>query len=88
MLVDIFRAVPREVRRENLAAYQTFLVDRDGVMDLEKRQLSRREERMGRYERPLSRIREIDRELFADALRLLRLQRRRCRRSCCSSSRS
>jgi hypothetical protein len=66
MLVDIFRAVPREVRRENLAAYQTFLAERDGVMDLEKRQLSRREERMGRYERPLSRIREIDRELFAE----------------------
>lgn len=65
MVIDIFRPVPREVRRENLAAYRKFLADRDGVMDLEKRQLSRREERMSRYERPLSRIREVDRQLFA-----------------------
>ena len=65
MLVDIFRPIPPEARRENLAAYQKFLTDRDGAMDLEKKQLSRREEGMARYERPLSRIREIDRELFA-----------------------
>jgi hypothetical protein len=65
MLIDIFSAVPREARRENLAAYQRFLVDRDGAMDLEKRQLSRREAGMARYERPLSRIRDIDRDLFA-----------------------
>jgi hypothetical protein len=65
MLVDIFRPVSREARRENLAAYQKFLADRDGTMDIEKRQLSRREEGMLRYERPLSRIRDIDRELFA-----------------------
>lgn len=65
MLLDIFRALPPEARRENLCAYQKFLVDRDGVLDVDKNQLSRREERMLRYERPLSRIREIDRELFA-----------------------
>ncbi len=65
MLVDIFRPVPPEARRENLAAYRRFLADRDGVMDIEKRQLSRREQGMLRYERPLSRIRDIDRELFA-----------------------
>jgi hypothetical protein len=65
MVIDIFRPVPRDARRENIAAYQKFLLDRDGVMDLEKRQLSRREERMVRYERPLSRIREMDRQLFA-----------------------
>src|SRR5947209_3958121 len=65
MLVDIFRPVPPQARRENLAAYQRFLAERDGAMDIEKRQLSRREERMVRYERPLSRIREIDRALFA-----------------------
>jgi hypothetical protein len=65
MNVDIFRPIPRDARRENLAAYQQFLVARDGTMDLEKRQLSLREEGMTRYERPLSRVREIDRGLFA-----------------------
>jgi hypothetical protein len=65
MLIDIFRPIPLEARRDSLAAYQKFLVDRDGSVDLEKRQLSRREERMGRYERPLAQIREMDRELFA-----------------------
>jgi hypothetical protein len=64
MLVDIFRPIPAEARRESLAAYQKFLVARDGAMNLEKRQLSHREERMGRYESPLSRVREMDRELF------------------------
>jgi hypothetical protein len=65
MIVDVFRPVAPEARRENLAAYQQFLAARDGTIDLEKRQLSRREEGMLRFERPLSRIREIDRELFA-----------------------
>jgi hypothetical protein len=63
-MLDIFKPLPPADRRANLAAYQKFLADRDGVLDVEKRQLSRREERMARYERPLSRIREIDRELF------------------------
>jgi hypothetical protein len=63
-MLDIFKPLPLPDRRANLAAYQKFLVDRDGAVDVEKRQLSRREERMTRYERPLSRIREIDRELF------------------------
>jgi hypothetical protein len=65
MTIDVFRPVPREARRENLAAYHKFLIERDGVLDLEKRQLGRREEGMARYERPLSRIREVDRDLFA-----------------------
>jgi hypothetical protein len=64
-MLDIFKPLPLADRRANLAAYQKFLANRDGVMDVEKRQLSRREERMERYERPLSRIRDIDRELFA-----------------------
>jgi hypothetical protein len=63
-MLDIFRPLPLADRRANLAAYQKFLADRDGVMDVEKRQLSRREERMARYERPPPRIREIDRQLF------------------------
>jgi hypothetical protein len=63
-MLDIFKPLPLADRRANLAAYQKFLADRDGVMDVEKRQLSRREERMARYETPPPRIREIDRELF------------------------
>lgn len=66
MNIDIFRPVPREARRENLAAYHRFLINRDGDVDLDKRQLSRREEGMARYESPLPRIREMDRELFAN----------------------
>jgi hypothetical protein len=65
MLIDVFRHVPLEARRENLAAYQAFLNDRDGALDLDKKQLRRREEGMLRYEKPLPRIRDIDRELFA-----------------------
>ncbi len=65
MLVDIFRPIPEATRRENLAAYHRFLVARDGTMDLEKRQLSHREDGMARYETRLPRIREIDRDLFA-----------------------
>jgi hypothetical protein len=65
MLIDIFRPLAPQARRENLAAYQQFLQSRDGTMDLEKRQLSRREEGMERYERPLARIRDIDRDVFA-----------------------
>jgi hypothetical protein len=64
MMLDILRPLPPESRRESLAAYQKFLADRDGAMDLEKRQLERREAGMLRYERALPRIREIDRDLF------------------------
>jgi hypothetical protein len=65
MNIDVFRPLPSEARRENLAAYHQHLIARNGTVDLEKRQLSRREEQMARFERPLSRIREMDRELFA-----------------------
>jgi len=65
MLVDVFQPLPRDARRESLATYQKFLEARDGTMDLEKRELSRREAGMVRYERPLSTIREMDRDLFA-----------------------
>jgi len=63
-MLDIFRTMPVEARRENLAAYRDFLLNRDGTKDLDKRQLDRREEGMRRYERPLPRIREIDRGVF------------------------
>jgi hypothetical protein len=63
-MLDIFRTLSGDARRENLASYREFLIARDGEKDLQKRQLSRREQGMARYERPLSRIREIDRDLF------------------------
>jgi hypothetical protein len=40
------------------------LADRDGIIDVEKRTLSRREEGMTRYAKPLSRIRDVDRSIF------------------------
>jgi hypothetical protein len=46
-MLDIFKPLPLADRRANLAAYEKFLVERDGTMDVEKRLLSRREERMG-----------------------------------------
>jgi hypothetical protein len=64
-MLDIFKPLPVADRRANLAAYHQFLIERDGVMDVEKRLLSRREERMAKYERPLSRVRDMDRDLFA-----------------------
>jgi len=63
-MLDIFRTLPAEARRENLASYREFLIRRDGAMDLDKRQLSRREEGVRRYETAPARIREIDRDLF------------------------
>jgi hypothetical protein len=63
-MLNIFRPMPVEARRENRAAYQQFLRARDGLLDMEKRTLSLREEAMARYEKPLSRLREIDRDLF------------------------
>ena len=63
-MLDIFKPLPAADRRANLAAYHQFLIARDGAMDVEKRPLSRREERMAKYERLLSRIRHMDRDLF------------------------
>ena len=63
-MVDLFSPLPPEARRENRAAYKSFLAARDGVVDLEQKTLTRREEGMARYTRPLSRIREMDRPLF------------------------
>ncbi len=64
MMLDIFRPLPPQARRETRAAYQEFLTARDGAMDIEKQQLVRREVGMLRYEKPLPRTREVDRDLF------------------------
>ena len=64
MMLDIFRPLPPQARRETRAAYQEFLTARDGAMDIEKQQLVRREVGMLRYEKPLPRTQEVDRDLF------------------------
>ena len=63
-MLDLFRPLPLDARLENRAAYQKFLAARDGVVNLEKRTLTRREEGMARYMKPLPRVRGIDRALF------------------------
>jgi hypothetical protein len=63
-MLDIFKPLPTEARRESRAAYQKFLTARDGAMDIDMQQLVRREAGMLRYEKPLPRIREVDRDLF------------------------
>ena len=62
-MVDLFSPLTPDAAA-NRAAYQSFLTARDGVVDVERRTLTRREEGMARYTRPLSRLRELDRALF------------------------
>jgi hypothetical protein len=64
MMLDLFRPLSPDARKEKRAAYQRFLLDRDGRLDRETRTLSRREQGMARYTKPLSRVREIDRRTF------------------------
>jgi hypothetical protein len=59
-----FSALPVEARREQRLAYRSFLEARDGAVDVERRTLSRREERMHRFLTPAASTREIDRALF------------------------
>jgi hypothetical protein len=63
-MIDLFSPLQQEARRENLAAYQTYLLDRDGELDMETMTLKRREQNMARYAKPLARIRDMDREVF------------------------
>jgi hypothetical protein len=59
-----FSVLPVEARREQRLAYRSFLAARDGAVDIERRTLSRREERMHRFLTPAASTREIDRALF------------------------
>jgi hypothetical protein len=63
-MLDLFSPLPPAARLENRRAYRAFLADRDGTVDVARRTLSRREERMVRHLRPLSQTRPIDRALF------------------------
>ena len=63
-MLDLFSPLPVDSRRENRASYRQFLADRDGVLDLERRTLSLREQKMERHLRPVPDPRPIDRALF------------------------
>jgi hypothetical protein len=63
-MLDIFSPLSADARRESRAGYRQFLAERDGVLDLERRTLSRREEMMARHLRPVSNPRPLDRPLF------------------------
>ena len=63
-MLDVFSPMTPDEQRAKRAAYRQFLVERDGAPNIDQRTLSRREEGMARYTRPLSRVREIDRTVF------------------------
>ncbi|MEP7051111.1 MAG: hypothetical protein ABJB12_12200 [Pseudomonadota bacterium] len=64
-MIDIFSPMSSDARREQRVAYRGFLAERDGVPDLERRTLSRREQSLGRFMLPLAAQRGLDRPLFA-----------------------
>jgi hypothetical protein len=63
-MLDLFAPLPPEARSESRLAYRSFLADRDGAVDPERRTLSRREEKMARHLRPRAATWPIDRALF------------------------
>jgi hypothetical protein len=63
---DLFVALSPAARQEHRASYYEFLLARDGALDIEKRTLSRREEGMVRYSKPLPTIRQLDHNLFKE----------------------
>ena len=63
-MLDIFSPMHPTEQREKRVTYRRFLADRDGAPDVERRTLSRREETMTRFERPLAGRRALDRALF------------------------
>jgi hypothetical protein len=63
-MLDIFAPMKSAARQEQRLAYRKFLADRDGVADVQQRTLSRREQSMTRWLRPLAVTRELDGALF------------------------
>lgn len=61
---DVFATAPRELRTARLREYEQYLIERDGELNIEQRTLSRREERIRRYEAPPRRVRELDPAIF------------------------
>jgi len=64
-MIDLFAAMPREVRREQRRAYRAFIADRDGEVDVNRRTLARREASMQRFVTPLGWLRSMDERAFS-----------------------
>jgi hypothetical protein len=64
-MIDLFAAMPIEVRRDQRSAYRAFIADRDGDVDVSRRTLTRREASMKRFETPLARLRGMDAKAFS-----------------------
>ena len=60
--MDVFTRIPKDDRAPRRAEYRAFLGARDGVLDHERWTLSKREERLRRFQIPGSHA--IDRDLF------------------------
>jgi hypothetical protein len=63
-MFDVFATAPKDLRRTRLQEYRQYLVERDGEMDLQERTLSRREERVKKYETPPATLREMNESEF------------------------
>jgi hypothetical protein len=56
-MLDVFKPMPLTTRAEQRSAYREFLRVRDGEPNYALRTLTRRESRMERFDKPLSRVR-------------------------------
>jgi len=63
-MFNVFAPMSVAERRDQRAAYQQFLTERDGLPDFERQTLPHREARMAHFTKPLPRLRTLDRELF------------------------
>ena len=63
-MIDVFTPMTAAEQSAQRLDYRRFLADRDGVPDLERRTLSRREQSLSRFLRPPARVRELDRAAF------------------------
>ena len=87
-MFNLFAPMPLDARKSRLNDYRSFLRERDGHMDLERRTLERREESIARFEQAPARVRDIDRDQFAELYARFDRQGRHVRLRCCCSSRS
>lgn len=62
-MFDPFASITDDSKRDHRRAYRDYLRERDGELDTDARQLSKREARMQRY-RAFSNVRTLDRSLF------------------------
>lgn len=71
----LFSPLSHEARVAQRRIYRQFLAERDGVPDRKTWTLSRREQTMARFSKPLPRLRELDRALFLQEYAHFRPQR-------------